>query len=107
MPRKDTTRTPRSTIKGTLQRLFVRSRERSTAMRASGYTCTECGLKQSTAKGRKVKLCVHHMDLAKLNELTDMVYEYLLHRPEKLQPLCKDCHDLKHPDGIGAKKTPR
>jgi hypothetical protein len=105
MPRKDTTTTPRSTIKGTLQRLFVRSRERSTAMKRTGYTCDECGLKQSTAKGREVKLCVHHMDLAKLNELTDKVYEWLLHRPERLQPLCKEHHDLKHPDGI-RKKSP-
>ena len=37
------------------------SKERSTALRSSECHCEECGIKQSAAKGKEVKLEVHHL----------------------------------------------
>jgi len=39
---------------------------------------------------------VHHRDGVEWIELIDLVYQYLLCHPDKLEVLCKDCHKLTH-----------
>lgn len=95
--------TPRSWIKGKLQQIFMRAREHGEALRLTGYCCDECGIKKSVAKGRVVKLEVHHKKEANMNKIIDLIQEELLVQ-ENLQPLCVPCHDVKHPDRIKRKK---
>ena len=52
--------TPNSQIRSALRRLFLCSRERNSALRRDNYTCQRCGKKKSVAKGRVVKVQVHH-----------------------------------------------
>ena len=55
------TYTPNSRIRQALRLLWMRSRERSQALQNTGYCCAMCGVKQSKAKGREVRLDVHHV----------------------------------------------
>ena len=85
--------TPRSQIRSALRRLFLRSRERAAALKRDGYTCQCCGVKQSKANGREVKVEVHHKDgVVNWTEIFDCVYEHLLCDPSKMETLCKECH---------------
>jgi predicted HNH restriction endonuclease len=84
--------TPRSKVRSALRQLFLRSRERAKALKSTGYCCAECGIKQSKAKGKEVKIEVHHIEGARLEELIDLVYKWLLCDPTKLKPLCEACH---------------
>ena len=94
MAKKDTTKTPRSKIRSALRQLWLRSRERATALKATGYCCTECGVKQSKAKGKEVKIQVHHDPPIDWDGILDLIIERLLSVPQ--MPLCKSCHDKKH-----------
>jgi 5-methylcytosine-specific restriction endonuclease McrA len=86
--------TPNSAIRSALRRLFLRSRERAAAIKRDQYTCQCCGVKQSKAKGREVSVEVHHVDgVTNWPALFEAVRLYLLCDPEKLQTLCKECHD--------------
>ena len=94
--------TTNSIIKHALRLVWLRSRERLAALRSTGYCCDKCGVKQSVAKGREVKIEVHHRAGIDWDGLCDLIRERLLHDPSRLQPLCKKCHDeetyaLKHP----------
>ena len=89
--RKKKPKTPRSRVKNALRQLWLRSRERAKAKKDSGYKCTECGVKQSMAKGKVVKLQVHHLTEIQWEELIDLVYERLLDVPQV--PLCVPCHE--------------
>ena len=82
--------TPRSKVKNALRLLWLRSRERAKSLKDADYRCTECGIKQSMAKGRVVKLEVHHIDGIDWEELIDMVFDSLLNVPQI--PLCISCH---------------
>jgi hypothetical protein len=87
--------TPRSEIKGRIDRIWFWSRERREKVRLlklSGDWCDEC---------EKVWEEIHHKEEAKINEIIDMIYETLLVPPEKLVGLCKECHNKKHPERIG------
>lgn len=88
--------TPRSQIKQALRKLTLISRERTTALRSTGYRCIDCGVKQSKAKGREVKIEVHH-DPPLADRWESVIDEIadLLESPQF--PLCKTCHDLRHP----------
>ncbi len=86
--------TPKSRIRACLRQLWLRSRERNTALKATKYHCSECGVKQSMAKGKVVKLQVHHEPPIKWDGLLDTVREKLLDVPQK--PLCIPCHEKKH-----------
>ena len=89
--------TPRGHVKNALRRLFLRSRERAAAIKRDNYTCQCCNRKQSTAKGKEFSVQVHHRDEIKNWEtLIDMVYEFLLCHPDKLETLCKECHAKEH-----------
>lgn len=86
--------TPNSQIRSSLRMLFLRSRERSEAIRRDKYTCQKCGAKQSRAKGREVYVEVHHKDgVLNWEEVFKAVRTYLLCDPELLECLCKDCHE--------------
>lgn len=86
--------TPRSRVKNTLRQLWLRSRERAAALKKASYCCTECGIKQSTAKGHEVKLEVHHDPMVNWDGIVDLIIERLLQVPQ--YPLCKGCHKALH-----------
>ena len=93
--------TPRSRVKHYLRLLWLRSRERAKCLKDADRCCTECGVKQSAAKGREVKLEVHHLKEIKWEKLIDLVFEMLLDAPQT--PLCKGCH-AKETEKQGAKR---
>ena len=86
--------TPRSFIRSAIRRyVWLRSRERAKRLKMDGYTCQHCGKKQSKAKGRIVKVEVHHKHgIANWEKLIDIFYECLLVDPENLETLCAECH---------------
>lgn len=86
--------TPRSKIRAAIRQLWLRSRERAKALKEADYRCTECGVKQSKAKGKEVSLEVHHQPKIDWDGLIDLVVERILEVPQF--PLCKDCHKKKH-----------
>jgi len=88
--------TPNSKIRQALRILWMRSRERSTALKNTGYCCSVCGIKQSVAKGREVKLAVHHCRSIDWDGLFDEIRRRLLHDPKDLAPVCKGCHAGLH-----------
>ncbi len=86
--------TPRSKIRAALRQLWMRSRERAAALKATGYRCEKCGIKQSAAKGKEIKLQVHHEPKINWDGLIDLIVERLLEAPQF--PLCKKCHEEAH-----------
>ena len=89
-------RTSRARIKGMLRQMWLRSAERGTAIKRDGYTCQDCGIKQSTKKGFEVKVQVHHKEgINNWDEIIDLIQDSLLCNPDKLETLCIDCHDKK------------
>lgn len=94
MKRKDDF-TPRSQIRSALRRLFLRSRERSFAIKRDNYTCQKCGKKQSRAKGKEVYVECHHIVDSNWEELISAVRKFLLCSPDGLVTLCKECHKNK------------
>jgi 5-methylcytosine-specific restriction endonuclease McrA len=92
--------TTNSMIRSALRRLFLRSRERGEAIKRDGYTCCDCGAKQSRAKGKEVYVEVHHKDnILNWDKLFEAVREYLLCHPDHLETKCKDCHSKEHTGG--------
>lgn len=86
--------TPRSRLKSALRALWLRSRERAARLKLDGYTCQECGVKQSVAKGKEQKVQVHHrLGVLNWDQLLNEIYRYLLPTIDKLITLCPDCHD--------------
>lgn len=88
--------TPRSRIKSALRQLSLRSRERAAVMKRDKNTCQICGVKGSVAKGREVKIEVHHKNGVEWEELIDFVYKKLLVNPKYMQCVCKECHKGGH-----------
>lgn len=86
--------TPRSRVKNALRMLWLRSRERAAVLKAHDRTCQVCGKKASAAKGREVKIEVHHEPEINWDGIVDLIFERLLDVPQV--PLCKDCHKTKH-----------
>ena len=89
-------RTPRSQVRAALRRLFLRSRERTAAIKREKNTCELCGKKSSVAKGREVKINVHHKDGIDWDRIIDLVIERILHEQSRLQVVCVDCHKDHH-----------
>ena len=85
--------TPASKIRQALRLVWLRSRERAAALKRTGYCCSRCGVKQSVAKGREVKLEVHHTDGIDWDGLLADIRKRLLPDPSRLEPMCKACHD--------------
>ena len=92
--------TPKSRVKAALRQCWLRSRERAAALKRSGNTCECCGKKQSAAKGKEVKLEVHHnAGITNWNHIMDVIYRHLLCDPKDLTVVCKKCHDEIHRTG--------
>lgn len=85
--------TPRSRIKSALRQVWLRSRERAAAIKRERNTCELCQRKGSVAKGREVKIHVHHRDGIDWDGVVDLIIARLLPDPKRLQVLCKECHD--------------
>ncbi len=88
--------TPQSIIVSAVRRLWLRSRERSKALKNADYRCENCGDKQSKVKGKEVKLEVHHPFGINWKRIIEVVREELLQTPDRLQVLCKPCHLKEH-----------
>jgi predicted HNH restriction endonuclease len=89
--------TPNSRIRALLHLLFMRSRERASALKAGKYTCCKCGVKQSKAKGKEQKVQVHHKKgVLNWEKLFLLVREYLLVDPSQMEVLCPKCHEKEH-----------
>ncbi len=90
--------TPRSKIRQALRQLWLRSRERASALKREKYTCEVCKKKQSKAKGKEQKVEVHHIKPIERDWelIIDLIYERILIDPKGLKILCPDCHDKEH-----------
>ena len=89
-------RTTATQIRSALRRLWLRSRERAAALKAARYACSNCGVKQSRAKGHRVRVDVHHINPIDWDALIQLVRERLLVPPRKLRVLCQKCHKEIH-----------
>ena len=99
MPRKSDI-TPRSRIIQALRMLSLRSRERAKALKDANNTCTQCGRKKSTAKGKECKVQAHHKNPIAEREgwniCVDAIRKYVLVPSTEWECLCKECHDKEH-----------
>ena len=86
--------TPRSRIRACLRQLWLRSRERAAVLKRANRTCVKCGAKGSVAKGREVKLEVHHQPEIDWDGIIDLIAERIL--KAKQFCLCKKCHREIH-----------
>jgi 5-methylcytosine-specific restriction endonuclease McrA len=84
--------TPNSQIRSALRQLWLRSRERAAAIKRDHNTCTTCGAKGSVAKGREVKIEVHHLEQINWERIIEYIRRHLLVDPKGLECLCKGCH---------------
>jgi 5-methylcytosine-specific restriction endonuclease McrA len=84
--------TPTSRIRSSIRQLWLRSRERSSAIRREHNTCQRCGNKGSIAKGREVPIEVHHINGIEWEEVIKYIRDKVLVDPEGLEVLCKECH---------------
>jgi predicted HNH restriction endonuclease len=87
--------TPRSRVRASLRQLWLRSRERATAIRRDQYTCQGCHRKQTKRKGKEFRVEVHHQDGIVWDKIIDMVYETILCDPQSLTTLCPECHQAR------------
>lgn len=86
--------TQRYKIKSALRQLWLRSVERSAALKRDNYSCVKCGVKKSQAKGKEQKVEVHHKEgVLNWDILIDEVYKHLLCDSEGLETLCPSCHE--------------
>lgn len=90
--------TPDGIIRSCLRMLFLRSRERSAAIRRDKNTCQTCSIKGSVAKGKEVKIEIHHVAEGDINwkRLYDVIREELLCPPERMISLCRHDHLALH-----------
>jgi predicted HNH restriction endonuclease len=89
-------RTKDAKIRACLRQLWLRSKERATAMKNNNYTCQKCGVKKSVAKGREQRIEVHHKrGILNWQELIKQIRLFLLCNPEDLEVLCPECHKLE------------
>lgn len=86
--------TPRSRVTAALRQLWLRSRERAKVIKDGDRRCSDCGIKASMAKGREVKLEVHHDPLIDWSGIVDLIFDRILNVPQV--PLCKPCHKERH-----------
>lgn len=88
--------TPNSQIRSALRQLWLRSRERGQAVKDQKNTCQRCGRKGSVAKGREVKINVHHREGVDWDGLLALIRERLMQTPDKYECLCEECHNKEH-----------
>jgi len=95
-PRKKKPKNIRSMVTVAIRRLWLHSPQRREALKSSGYCCSKCGIKQSQAKGKEVKMQVHHDPpiKEKWKMIIDLIIKDILEAPQV--PICKECHDKEH-----------
>jgi hypothetical protein len=77
--------------------LWLRSTERSIAIKREKNTCQICGKKGSAAKEREVKIEVHHKNtIVDWEKVIDSIYKEILCDPIHLEVICKECHKKYH-----------
>ena len=76
--------------------MWLRSRERALREKLDGYCCQRCGAKKSVAKGREVKIEIHHIDGIRWAKIIEYIRRELLVKPDQLFTLCKQCHLDEH-----------
>jgi hypothetical protein len=90
----------RARLRAALRQVWLRSPERAAALQRDHYTCQTpgCGKKQSKAKGREVKVQVHHIaGILDWNEVLDFVMSSgLFCSKDFLITHCADCHKSKN-----------
>lgn len=86
-------------VRSALRAVWLRSPQRAAALKRDGYCCQSCGVKQSTAKGREVKVVVHHVEEIDWEGVCDLVIERVLQDPSRLTTLCVACHKKHHAKG--------
>jgi 5-methylcytosine-specific restriction endonuclease McrA len=87
--------TPRGKVRNALRQVWLRSRERLSALKRDHYTCQRCGKKQSVAKGREQKVEVHHKEgIGNWERVIDMIFAEILCDPANLETVCPECHAM-------------
>jgi len=82
--------TPASRIAHYIRLCWLRSRERHKVLKEAQYTCCQCHRKQSKAKGKELKVEVHHKKKIDWKKIVEYVRKEVLDKPQEV--LCKDCH---------------
>ena len=93
--------TPKSQIVSALRLLWLRSRERAAAIKRDLNTCQVCNRKGSVAKGKEVRIEVHHLQEGDINwdRIVRVIRAELLCDPKGLITLCKEDHKDVHAKG--------
>ena len=91
--------TPRGKVRNAIRQLWLRSRERASALKRDNYTCVNCGKKQSTAKGKEQKVIVHHLNGIEWENIIDYIFRHVLVEIKDLETLCPKCHDEEKING--------
>lgn len=94
--KKHKTQTPKHRIQSALRQLWLRSRERGAAVKRESNTCEKCGKKGSRARGREVKIHIHHIHGVKWDKMVDYIRKELLVNPDDLTVYCDKCHRASH-----------
>jgi 5-methylcytosine-specific restriction endonuclease McrA len=95
--------TPKSRIASWIRRGWTQSRERAKIIKEANYTCNQCGRKQSRAKGKIVKIEVHHIDKINWENVIRIIREEVLDKPQEV--LCKECHHIQTEKQNAKKQT--
>jgi hypothetical protein len=92
--------TPKSRIRSAIRKLFMTSRERAAVLKAANYSCECCGVKKSVAKGKEVKVEVHHRSgIDNWRTIIESVQAQVLNADD-MEVLCEGCHDTRHGKNI-------
>lgn len=89
-------RTSKTHIVRGLRLIWMRSKERGSALKRDDYSCVKCNVKQSKAKGYEQKVEVHHKEgVANWDAIINAIQTHLLCDPDDLETLCPECHKLE------------
>ena len=97
--------TPASRIQHYIRLCWLRSRERLKVLKAANYTCRQCNKKQSRAKGRIVKVQVHHKKKINWVKIIEFIRKEVLDKPQEC--LCEDCHKKETAEQVAKAKEDR
>lgn len=88
--------TPNSRIVNAIRTMWLRSRERNMAGKLADWTCNRCGVRKTAAKGREVKVQVHHKNGIDWAGIAGLIRERVLQTPADYEVLCEKCHAEEH-----------